>query len=374
LIRSLRLRNFKCFHDRTLPLGDLTLLCGLNGTGKSSVLQALLLLRQSHQQGLLVGGRLALNGELAQVGTARDALYEEAEEESIGFEVAWEDGRRAAWNFLYDREADVLAAKSVEAPDTIFLTNLFVDAFQYLCAERLGPRSFFATSDFAVRQHRQIGPRGEFAAQFLAVYGHQRVSLGSLLQEASSALLKDQAEAWLGMVSPGARLQVTPYSGMDLIHLEYSFVSGKDVSRPYRPTNVGFGITYALPILVAVLSAEPGALVLIENPEAHLHPRGQVAMGSFLSLAASAGVQLIVETHSDHVLNGIRLAVHRGKLQPGAVLLHFFKWSGSEHEVITPSIDREGRIDVWPDDFFDEWDKSLEALLQPPSKLADDAQ
>jgi predicted ATPase len=367
LIQSIRLRNFKCFEDRTLPLGALTLLSGLNGTGKSSVLQSLLLLRQSYQQNLLRRGLLALNGDLVQIGTARDALYEDAEEESIGFDLDCADKGSAAWNFLYNSEADVLAAESIEAPETIFSTSLFGDTFQYLCAERIGPRTSFPTSDFAVRQHRQLGAHGEFTAQFLALYGRQRVSMEPLLQKGSPALLKDQTEAWLGLVSPGTRLQLTPYSGMDLVQLEYSFVGESDVSSPYRPTNVGFGITYTLPILVAVLSAEPGSLLLIENPEAHLHPRGQVAIGSFLALAASAGVQLIIETHSDHVLNGIRLAVYGGQLAPDSVRLHFFRWIDHRHEVVMPTLDKTGRIDVWPDDFFDQWDKSLESLLLPPT-------
>jgi predicted ATPase len=367
LIRSFRLRNFKCFQEQTLPLGTLTLLSGLNGTGKSSVLQGLLLLRQSHQQGLLEHRRLALNGDLVQIGTARDALFEDAEQESIGFGLDWVDGTHATWDFLYDREADVLSAQSVDAPLPVFATSLFSDAFQYLCAERIGPRTSFPTSDFAVRQHRQVGSRGELTAQFLAIYGSQRVSMESVLLEGVPSLLKDQTEAWLGLVSPGTRFQVTPYAGMDLVQLEYSFVGGTDVSSPYRPTNVGFGITYTLPILVAVLAAGPGSLLLIENPEAHLHPRGQVAIGRFLALAATAGVQLVIETHSDHVLNGIRLAVHEGKLAAESVCLHFFKWTEQRHGVVTPIMDRAGRIDTWPDDFFDQWDKSLETLLLPPA-------
>lgn len=363
LISHLRLQNFKCFRDRRLSFGPLTLLSGLNGSGKSSVLQALLLLRQSHQQALLGRGQLALNGELAQLGTAQDALFEEAEEESIGFEVAWLEGIEASWNFRYDREADVLFSDSMSAPDGVVRTSLFSDSFQYLCAERTGPRTSFPTSDLAVRQHKEIGSRGEFAAQFLALYGHQRVILRELIQQDYPPLLKDQTEAWLGTISPGTRLQVTPYSGMDLVQVRYAFVSGSDVSSPHRPTNVGFGITYTLPLLVAVLAAEPGSLLLIENPEAHLHPRGQAAMGNFLARAANAGVQVVVETHSDHVLNGIRLAVHGGIVAPDAIRIYFFQRADRGHNVVAPIIDRDGRLDQWPEDFFDQWDKSLEALL-----------
>ena len=91
MIRKLRLQNFKCFEDLSLELGSLTLLAGLNGMGKSSVLQSLLLLRQSYLQGILEETGLALNGDLVSIGTAADALFEEAIEEKIGFELALEN-------------------------------------------------------------------------------------------------------------------------------------------------------------------------------------------------------------------------------------------------------------------------------------------
>ena len=110
--------------------------------------------------------------------------------------------------------------------------------------------------------------------------------------------------------------------------------------------------------MVAALSASKGDLLLIENPEVHLHPSGQTQMGQFLGDVARSGVQLIVETHSDHVLNGIRRAVKGGRLTPDQVALHFFRpRSGEGAQVLSPQIDRKGGIDTWPDGFFDQFDK-----------------
>jgi predicted ATPase len=182
--------------------------------------------------------------------------------------------------------------------------------------------------------------------------------------------LKHQAEAWLGEISPGTRISLTPNPEVGIVGLRYSSVFGTQISNDHRATNVGFGITYVLPVIVAVLSSAPGSLLLIENPEAHLHPKGQAQMGRLLACAASCGVQVIVETHSDHVLNGVRLAVHGGKINPDDVQLHFFQRSEQDGliEVVSPRIDRDGRIDQWPDGFFDEWEKSLVALLEPRSE------
>jgi predicted ATPase len=151
--------------------------------------------------------------------------------------------------------------------------------------------------------------------------------------------------------------------------LRYSFVTGEQRSNRYRSTSVGFGITYVLPVLVAVLSSAPGSIVLVENPEAHLHPKGQVRIGELLARAAAIGIQVIVETHSDHVLNGIRLAVHSGKIEPESVAFHYFsrveEAGRVRASVESPKIDKDGRLDRWPEGFFDEWDKSLERLLAP---------
>src|SRR4051794_18484493 len=99
MLEQLQLTNFKCFEKSAIPLGSLTLLSGLNGMGKSSVIQSLLLLRQSWEQGLLQSGQLALNGELTQVGTAQDALFSYAEEERIGFELAFTQQPPVSWEF-----------------------------------------------------------------------------------------------------------------------------------------------------------------------------------------------------------------------------------------------------------------------------------
>jgi predicted ATPase len=366
MIKQLCLKNFKRFEDQCLEFGSLTLLTGLNGMGKSSVLQSLLLLRQSHQQRLLESTGLSLNGDLVHIGTARDALFEDAKEDKIEFFIAFENGIDANWRFDYDPQADILKLASTVKTSNIYQTSLFSDNFQYLQAERIGPRTSFEISDFQVRQHRQLGIMGEYTAHFLSIFRDIDIPNQALGHEnAKSLSLLSQTEAWLGEISPGTRIHITENQAMDLVSLEYSF----GLSKKYRATNVGFGITYTLPVITAILSAKSGSLLLLENPEAHLHPRGQAQMGNLLAKAAAQGVQIILETHSDHVLNGIRLAVHGGEINPDEVKLHFFQRRVSQgqniSEVISPKMNRKGRIDQWPDGFFDEWDNILAALLQP---------
>ncbi len=406
MINTLRLQNFKCFGDQTFQMKPLTILTGLNGTGKSSVIQSLLLLRQSDTTGMLQRGLLSLKGELVNIGTSTDALFENAKEDAISFSlkgyvpdrnIPWHNMGdvltitvEKTWLFKHNKNLDTLEIEKIKIdygdysteqiegelnddnPDDfidVTYLDLFTDRFHYLQSERVSPRLFFETSDFHVQQREQLGTKGEYAVHFLSVHGDKDIPNERLIhKDAQSRSLRHQVEAWLGEVSPGVRIVLDPNLSMDVVGIRYNFATAKSVSNAYRATNVGFGITYALPILVAVLSAQPDTLLIIENPEAHLHPKGQSQMGRLLALAASSGdVQIIVETHSDHVLNGIRLAVHDGQVPSENVQLHYFRRDEQDghSEVVSPHIDRNGRIDQWPDGFFDEWDKSLEALLEP---------
>jgi predicted ATPase len=373
LIDSIGLKNFKCFSNVEVQIGALTVLSGLNGMGKSSLLQSLLLLRQSRPSSPLAQprARLTLNGQLAKLGTASDVMYEEADDDKITLAVTFRDSGKTTWSFQYDNpDANVLSGE-LEPKNLRHLTEpLFRSGcFHYLQAERTGPRTFYPASEFDVVRRRELGSRGEHTAYFLAINGEKNILLKSLAHpKAASLALRDQVEAWMGELSPGTRIHITPYKDIDLVSLRYSFVESDHVTNPYRSTNVGFGLTYTLPVIVALLSSPPGrSLILLENPEAHLHPRGQSRLGEFLAKAAEAGAQIIAETHSDHILNGIRVAARKAIIDPSEVKLHFLeRRRDGDHiscDVKTPQMDRDGRLDYWPEGFFDEWDKNLEALL-----------
>ncbi|MEH2192493.1 MAG: DUF3696 domain-containing protein [Nostoc sp.] len=381
MIDSLTLTNFKPFQNQSLTFRPLTLLSGLNSTGKSSVLQAFLLLRQSYQKGLLSEKGLVLNGDLINIGTAKDAIFEGAsKQEPLVFEILWKNGIKSIWKFKNEEE-DVgsnflyLTSKSVD--DQVYqLSSLFNQNFHYIEAERIGPRAFNQMSYDKVQLLGTLGARCEYTLHFLAVNENKIIANQKLSHpnvktsqpqyddpEEKSPALIDQVEAWMGEISPSTRIRIKSNPSLDLINLQCSYGD----SNAYRATNVGFGITYTLPIIVAVLASQADTLILVENPEAHLHPRGQAKMGELLALAASCGIQVVIETHSDHVLNGIRLAVHDGKLEPKDVQLHYFqrqeKQGKAVTEVISPHMDSDGRIDEWPDGFFDQAEKDLLELL-----------
>ena len=196
-----------------------------------------------------------------------------------------------------------------------------VAGFNYLSAERFGPRKALPIEG-ARGSLFDLGIHGEHV--FDALLNHQdqiilRASDPRSLPDASGDRLRDQIEIWLAEISPGVRLHITGVPNADMAVGSFSFGrEGELRSSEYRPTNVGFGLSYILPVVAALLAAPKDALVIIENPEAHLHPRGQTRMGELCARAAAAGVQVIIETHSDHVLDGARLMVKNGVLDRSA--------------------------------------------------------
>lgn len=132
-----------------------------------------------------------------------------------------------------------------------------------------------------------------------------------------------------------------------------------DVS-PTRPENqvniadVGIGVSHTLPVLVALHAAKPGQLVYVEQPETHLHPRAQYALAQILSNAAKRGVRVVVETHSSILLLGVQTLVAEGDLEPDKVVLHWFERDAKGcTEVRTGALDEAGRFEDWPEDFDD---------------------
>lgn len=368
MIKEIHLKNFKCFQDETLDVKPLTLLTGVNGMGKSTFLQSLLTMRQSVLQNLLPKTGLLLNGDLVKLGNAKDILFEQAEKEEIEIDLKFDGDCFGKFKFGYNQTNDVLPINSKDASPKIYDENLFTDNFHYLSSERIGPRPTYEMSDFQVVQHKQLGVLGQHAIHFLSVYGGDPLKISALqFPGVSIDTLKDSVEGWLGIISPGTRIVLTPQPSIGHVTLEYAFVRGKGspASKNHRPTNVGFGITFILPVLVAILSAEAGSILLIENPEAHLHPRGQFMLGRLMAIAAGNGVQIIVESHSDHFLNGVRVATKENLINSTDVSINYFDFDEKSRgsKITKIKVDSNGSIDNWPDGFFDEIEKSLARLM-----------
>ena len=373
MLTGIRLRNFKCFSALDLECSRLNLLTGINGTGKSSVIQMLLMLRQSIETRELLNGRMVLSGSRVELGTGVDVLYENAEADVIELGLSTDQKTFLEWDaqFEYSRSADELEWRVDDANEPFVLINeaQFTPPFGgnlvYVDAERVGPRKTYPVSDVLARQ-LDFGSRGEFAWNYLN--SHQDDLLGSgdpRRVDSVSRRFGDVVELWLQNICPGAHLQLEAVPEADAVIAGFSFDRPGDVpTRRFRATNVGFGLSYALPVIVAMMMPSE-TLCLIENPEAHLHPLGQTKLAELAVRAAMAGVQVFVETHSDHFIDGIRIAVREGLLTPDDVAIHYFERQGNESVVRSPVIDSDGRLSEWPAGFFDQHEMNLVRLLRP---------
>ncbi|MDM8550938.1 DUF3696 domain-containing protein [Desulfobacterales bacterium HSG2] len=369
MIQKIMIQNFKSLKNIKLKVSDLNILTGLNGMGKSSLIQVLLLLRQSHIQGLLSEG-LSLNGSLVEIGTAQDAFCESGKRDDIQFAIEFDHDIIAHWRFDYNpippegMPDDFLTlTKARGISDYPSDQALFAHKFKYLSSARITPNPYFKLSDYAAIRANYIGNDGQNAITYL--YADKLAYEDAFPEERDDLPLIDQVERWLDEISPGTKLKPGINPEMRLANIMYSFTQDSGETRPFCSVNVGFGITHVLPVIVALVSAEPGELIIIENPETNLHPRGQSKLAELMAQAALKGVQLFVETHSDHIINGIRIAVRETELSPDHVAISYFQRSRDEHttEIQNIRIDKKGKILDWPDGFLDEWNNSLFKLI-----------
>lgn len=399
MITRLDLEYFKCFSSLKLPLAPLTVLSGSNASGKSSIMQVMALLHQTIREHEW-STRLMLNGDAVQLGTVADVIDQVEGRRSVG--VALHDGEQVyKWKFVGERsemsmevEEVTVDANSEAKPEKLrwLLPDLGGEepsprsrwmpwprrgsddrradadddhslAFRlrdltYLTAERLGPRDYYPLEDPQLAP--VVGRAGEHTVSVLQSDEERSIIPDLVLRGVSRNRLR-QVEARMARFFPGCELAMETVPRANVVRL------GVRTSRNtefHRPGHTGFGLTQVLPIVVASLSMQEQGILLIENPEVHLHPGGQASMGQFVAEVAAAGVQVVVETHSDHVLNGVRRAVKDGKLRADDVALHFFRsrpgdGGGPLPQVESPALDSDGNIDVWPDGFFDQFDRDM---------------
>ena len=379
MIRSLYLENLKCFETLRLELAPLTLLTGFNAAGKSTSLQTLLLLAQTlrSQRGT---AELRLNGPLTNLGTPADILNSGSGQKGLALGVG-DDELEIRWQFTLDeenrrslkvRELEVKGAGSTRLPASLLdgiapapsLGAVFglaqaLERTVMLSTTRQTETEVFPIPEGMVRRG-DVGVMGQYAPWWLSSHDDKKKPVDPLrrhpaLQEA--ATLRNQINAWMGGLFPGAEVNAFELPETNLMRLQLR--SG--LTAWSSPANIGFGVSYAFPVLVAGM-AQGGHPLIIDSPEAHLHPHGQSQIGGFLAQMAAAGSQILVETHSDHFLNGVRLALRDGVIKPEDVAIYFFARKGGSPHVTRLSVDKHGTVSDWPEGFFDQSEKDLATL------------
>lgn len=390
MISELFLDNFKLYGKETRFTGlkSVNLLTGVNGRGKSSALQPLLLFKQTLLRSRS-SRQIFLSGSYVDLGNASDVKNVDASVTKpirIGFKEREE-------NYVYtlgiasDNNQSLEIQRfeslgqsrwSVDVNDTTLIQDLvpvhgqnnkLILPFQdmvYISAERIGPKlSFTPSSD------EWIDKRGEHTIQML--YEKQYNSVDERIIEGMSDIFPDfDEEDFSPMVNDVLNFWMTKMFGTAAATVSYIETANiytlgisteqKGGKAVFKPTNVGFGYSYALPILIAGLTARKGTILIVENPESHLHPSAQSMITKFLGLVANCGVQVFVETHSEHILNALRVMVVQRSMKAQDINVMYFD-SQLEDYFETIAIEENGKMDHWPANFFDQAEKDLNVLL-----------
>jgi len=375
----LQIKNFKCHQNFEETLPNLTVLCGKNGTGKSSVIQALILCRIAaesirHSKDPQAIVKTPLNGGLYDLalGTGGDIIFDlrgsppKSEIISDNFNISFylddnDDQAEYLWTMLDPNTFSHFQSQK-ETYDRL-------PRFVYLSAERIGPRLIQPAKQGHRLSVTGIGVHGENSAEFLKLVQRNAVDQSiAKYAETDSSWLGKHLEFWMSRLF--GKLQVRIVDNGQFAPPSVQFLTGGVHGEWVHATNQGFGMTYALPIILVSLASQPGDMLIIDSPEAHLHPSAQTAMAIFLGIIAENGRTILVETHSDHIIDGIRLAVAEQKITPEAAKILFFNQDDKGQTFVEKiKVSKDGSLSHWPSDFFDQMSLNLRALSEHKKRV-----
>lgn len=405
MFTRLRLRNFKAWTDTDdLSLRPLTMLLGTNSSGKSSLIQSLLLLKQTARSPdrtvhLNLGGDEV--NDLFNFGAFEDVLHQKAEaprQFSIGFDfdnlgtgrvdrgsfecsygqtasgsVAIQilalktNGRqfkavrreKGAFSILVDDEQSPRAkgrgyapersiALSAEAIAILDKDGQIVEDLSLAIRRELegiiylGPLRRKPERDYPWNKTRpgDVGSDGRGAIDALLA--------SAILRGDEQNYVLDGVSRWLKKMGVADKLEVRQQGRSNRYEL---IVHRSGTACNLR--DVGIGVSQVLPVLVVSYFAPKGSTIILEEPEIHLHPLAQSALAElFADVSRSRGVQFIVETHSEHLFRRMQTLIARKEMQSTDAALYLVKREGLAAALSTLVMDEFGRVKNWPDGFF----------------------
>lgn len=379
MIKEFKIENFKCFQkSNTFEFSKLNLLTGINGRGKSSLLQGILVLSQSAWRNPALE-KLVINAELLNLGNFDDIKNSETPRgESINFSFKFDSPFIDDASIQYSENPDeplladctridiksqeettIVEPKKKQSDDLVLTFAELIKKVHFVSADRLGPIRYVDKTNLPDFLH--VGPRGEYTINILANSMNLDNVNNILYRGKDSKSLIQQTIEWLSYILEGAKIDI---KGLDKeSSVLYMLLNNRNNSFTYKPTNMGFGYSYILPLIVSGLIAKPGEIIIIENPEAHLHPRAQSKISEFFAKVASCGVQVFIESHSEHILNGLRVSALNPDIAINydELIIHYFNESFGNEKMM---MDNKGRIANWPSGFFDQQEIDLAEIFK----------
>ncbi|HLL14349.1 MAG TPA: DUF3696 domain-containing protein [Pyrinomonadaceae bacterium] len=385
-------------HEQSIEIRPLTILAGANSSGKSSMMQPLLLLKQTLEASYDPGA-LRLDGPNVRF-TSTDQFLSHAGKGThvndfhIGIDLEDNSSVTVFFHRKLNRTLEVLRMISIMVAGSIdvrpgmsgkeisslklleFLKDLRSRVVQDRCflkvevaLDEQPDATFHSISIQNVDQHVREsihlpGLRGNPERTYLVAAVGSNFA-GTFENYAASVIAKWQRDRRTHKLEElGEDLKSLGLTWKVLANVLNDTQVELQVGRLPQPSkagksdmvsiaDVGVGVSQTLPVLVALHAAKPGQLVYIEQPEIHLHPRAQTAMAQILANAAKRGVRVVVETHSSLLILGIQTLVAEGTLSPELVKLHWFERRNGRTEIASRDLDETGAFGDWPEDFAD---------------------
>lgn len=431
MLTRISMRHFKSWKRiDDMPIAPITGLFGTNSSGKSSILQLLLMLKQTVEssdraQVLEFGDE----DSLANLGSFREAVYGHDQNIELQFRLVWTLPRSLSVKDPGSKGQPLFTANAIEFECIVGengTDRLAVSAARYGVADEEfrmsrkddskakyelnsredgyrfvrtqgrpwdlpAPVKFYGFPDQVYAYYQNagflsdlqleleglfknifyLGPLREFPQRLYTWKGSEPADMGRRGERVVDAILaardrgrtispgrkkkrvslEERVATWLkelGLIHAFSVEAVAKESGVYRVQVQKSPSSAKVML-----TDVGFGVSQILPVLVLCYYVPEGATVLLEQPEIHLHPSVQSGLADvFLDVAKNRNVQVIVESHSEHLLRRLQLRIAEEKEKPDGVALYFCEpGHGGSH--LTPlNVDLYGNITNWPKDFF----------------------
>lgn len=349
MIKNVEINNFKCFDNIKVNLNKVSLLLGANSGGKSSFIQALLLSQMSLKS-VLKGDKsldLITNSYGLNLFSFDEIINNNASDDF----------------FSVDLDYGEINSKIVYKPTD---DNNVVEVSLTDGNSEIPKEIIYLSADRAISKYQksgnindiQLGKSNEYLG-FIIEKGRQKNVIKidrkrNYWGSEDTSVLDIQVNDWLNYILPNSRVNAKN-NGIDNT---YSLLFGENSNL--HQTNVGYGISFILPIIIAGLIAKEGSILIVENPELHLHPQAQSNIANFLAVIAASGVQVIIETHSEHIVNGFRKAVlyTENPLTNADLTINYFNFKDkcTVEEVLLNEL---AEITHWPDGFMDQEDKDL---------------
>lgn len=356
MLSRLLIDGYKSINREEFELQNFTLLAGINSAGKSSVLQALLYTIQMQAE----RGEGEKKRPYVDLGRLADVKNSVKGNREILFQMdACEAGITDTTEIRITPAENVTVTSITMPSEQIRPSYAKTHNVVYLSVERIGVEKAY---DMNLENPRDIGGRAEYAFAYLASFGQEPLLERAFSYEPEQVgmSMNNQVNYWLDYIM-GFHIRTNMVPDVDQVVVTYSNAGD---NHYYRGRHVGTGITYIAMLIIAALTCKQDDALVIENPEIHLHPRAQSRFMEFLAYLSERGLQIILETHSDHIYNGMRKCVKNGSLSREKTVVYFLELdSVMQTKVHKIQLNAQGAEENHPYGMFDQFDDDLDELL-----------